>query len=155
MGKASRVKAERRRHRPTTAHIDVATRGMLEVLSVGKGDLKITLGPDPDDRAKAQRLIEDMLRAGYMIFVETDDGLERVRKFNPHRMTYVLMDVPDIGQPGIPAVVDVAAPQLAAPPALPAAEPEKPKRGRPRKAAAREVPVAGSRATAVGRTAGG
>lgn len=106
--------------------------GMLEVLSIGKGDLKLTLGgDDPGDIERARDLIEEMMTKGYSIFVETDDGPEKVTRFNPKRMSYSIADAPD--QP---------------------AKATKP-RGRPKKAGTKEVPVAGSRSTAVGRTAGG
>lgn len=128
------------------AEIEVVCPGMLEVLSVGKGDIKLTIGgDDPEETDKARLIIEEMLRKGYGIFVETDDGLSRVKGFNPKRMTYVIAEV--VG-PELPA-----APERAALPAGPA--PAKRGPGRPRKVVDKEVPVAGSRAKAVGRTAGG
>lgn len=115
-----------------TAEIEIVCPGMLEVLSVGKGDIKLTVGgDDPDEIAKAKRVIDEMLRKGYGIFVETDAGLRRVKKFNAKRMTYVIAEVAD----------------------EPADTPAPAQRGR--KKAEKEVPVAGSRATAIGRTAGG
>jgi hypothetical protein len=133
VGKASRTKAQRRRARGHEAEFGVFCPGVLEVLSIGKGDLKLTLdGKNPEDVERARSLIEEMLRKGYSIFVETDDGPVRVTKFNPKRMTYIVMDAP-------------AAPDLAE-----ATPPKKAKRPRER-----HVPVAGSRATAVGRTSGG
>lgn len=129
MGQKSRAKQARR-----TAAFEVLSRGMLEVLSVGKGDLKIEIGNSNADRAKAQRLIEDMLRKGYTLFVETADGPLRVRKFLPDEMAYLVADVPD---------VVAAAPD-------PGEVPPRPARGR-----GRLVPVAGSKTTAIGRTAGG
>lgn len=108
--------------------------GMLEVLSIGKGDLKLTIGGDnPEDTEKARKLIEEMLHKGYAIFVETDKGPTRVKKFNPKRMTYIISEV-----------VDEAAPQVT-----------KAERAPRKKAKETHVPVAGSKATAVGRTAGG
>jgi len=109
---------------------------MLEVLSVGKGDLKIAVGDSNKDRADAQRLIEEMLRKGYTLFVETDDGPLKVTRFLPDAMAYVVVDTPDV---------------------TPAAEPQPgtPEPGPKRQRKPRTVPVAGSRATAIGRTAGG
>lgn len=97
----------------------------LSVLAVGKGDMKMTWSPG--DEEKAAEVIGRMLREGYGIFVETDTGLRRVKKFNAKRMTYVITDVPSE--------------QATAPPR--SAKPE------------RHVPLAGSRARAVGATAGG
>lgn len=113
------------------AGFDVFCPGMLEVLSIGKGDLKLSIGGDnPEDTEKARKLIEEMLKKGYAIFVETDKGPTRVKKFNARRMTYIISEVPD----------------------EPALEPAK---APAKKAKETHVPVAGSRATAVGRTAGG
>jgi len=133
MGRASRAKAERRRSKEAT--FEVFCPGVLEVLSIGKGDLKLTVDVGhPDDVAKARALIEEMLRKGYAIFVETEAGPVRVQQFNPELMSYVIYEVPE------PSETYEAAKRA----------PRK-----PRKARKRHVPVAGSRATAVGRTAGG
>lgn len=119
------------------AHIEVVCPGMLEVLSVGKGDIKLSIGgDDPAEVEKAKQIIQEMLAKGYGLYVETDTGLRRVKRFNPKRMTYVVKELPE-GE------------------AMPAG-PAKP--GTPRtksKSVEREIPVAGSRATAIGRTAGG
>ncbi len=132
------------------AEVEVICPGMLEVLSVGKGDIKLTVGgSDPEEVDKARRVIEEMLRKGYAIYVETDTGVRRVKKFNKYRLTYI--------------IAEVAEPEPAPP------EPE-PESGKPKPATRkapvskstkastvveREVPLAGSRAKAVGRTAGG
>lgn len=114
--------------------MEVICPGMLEVLSVGKGDIKISLDHNnPEDIENARKLIEEMLAKGYGLFVETNNGLSRVRKFNPKRMTYVIVEFAD-----------------EEPAEAPAAKPTKPRRTKQR-----EVPVAGSRAKAIGRTAGG
>jgi hypothetical protein len=136
MGRAARAKQERRR---ATADIEVVCPGMLEVLSVGKGDIKLTLdGNSSEETEKARSIIEEMLRKGYGIFVETDEGLTRVKAFNPKRMTYVISEV-------------VEEPEAAG-----AAEPSAASPRRPgRRVRERQVPVAGSRAKAIGRTAGG
>lgn len=138
MGKAARLahRAERKRNE---AEFGVFCPGVLEVLSIGKGDLKLTVdSSNPQEREKARRLIEEMLAKGYGIYVETDRGPVRVKRFNPKRMTYIIVDEPD------PAAEPSIAKQAPKRPAKKAA-----------KRATREVPVAGSRATAVGRTAGG
>lgn len=131
MGRAARLKRDRRAARDFD--VEVICPGMLEVLSVGKGDLKISMDPNnAADVANARALIEEMLAKGYGIFVETDDGLTRVKKFNPKRMTYVITEVVDA-----PAAVSTPSGKAG-------------KRTRDR-----EVPVAGSKAKAIGRTAGG
>lgn len=105
-----------------TAEIEIVTPGVLEVLSVGKGDLKLSW--DPGDEAKARETIEEMLRKGYTIFVETENGAARVKRFDPKHMAYVIAAVHehDDGES---------------------------------KVGEAEVPLAGSKATAVGKTAGG
>ena len=114
-----------------TAQIEVICPGVLEVLSVGKGDIKLVVGGDsPEEIEKGRQVIEEMLRKGYAIFVETDKGPSRVKKFNPRRMTYLISEIAE-GEPA-----DSGGPQK-------------------RKVTQKEVPVAGSRAKAVGRTAGG
>lgn len=131
MGRASRAKQERRR-RGRTADVEVVCPGMLEILSVGKGDIKLTIdSSDPDDVADAKKVIEEMLAKGYGIFVETDDGLSRVKRFNPKRMTYVISEIVEQTD------------EIAGAPA--------PKK----KTREKHVPVAGSRAKAIGRTSGG
>ncbi|MES1975854.1 MAG: hypothetical protein V4472_25630 [Pseudomonadota bacterium] len=134
MGKASTMKARRRLHpHQTTADIEVVCPGMLEILSVGKGDIKLTVGgSDPVEVEKAKTIIEEMIRKGYGLFVETPKGLARVKRFNPKAMEYVITDV----------VYD-APPELSAP--------TKPGR----RVVEKKVPLAGSRAKAIGRTAGG
>lgn len=132
----------------TTADIDVISVGMLEVLSVGKGDLKLTVSGSEEEIEKGRRVIEEMLRKGYTIFVETDEGPARVQEFNPKRMTYTIAEVPDGTElptgPAPPAAL-TAGPPVAAPV----------KADKAKKVGKREVPVAGSKATAVGRTSGG
>ena len=117
----------------TVAEIEVVCPGMLEILSVGRGDIKLSIdNSNPEEVANAKRIIEEMLRAGYGIFVETDKGLTRVKKFNAKRMTYVISEMPEGA-------------------ALPSGPGEKPTV----QPVEREVPVAGPRAKAIGRTAGG
>lgn len=136
MGKASRRKRERRSLLANSqqAEIEVVCPGMLQILSVGKGDIKLTLGPDPDDVDNARKIIEEMLAKGYGIFVETDEGLARVKKFNPKRMSYVISEIVDDVEP---------------------AGAEHAGAKKPRRTRDKHVPVAGSKAKAIGRTAGG
>mgnify|MGYP006969488450 CR=1 FL=1 len=71
----------------------------LDILNVGLGDLKISFdSDDPDDVKRAKEVVQDMLRQGYMIFVEdgTDkEGrpkLKRVRRFNAKRCEYIVTE---------------------------------------------------------------
>jgi hypothetical protein len=100
--------------------------GYLDVLSVGRGHLRISADPnDAESVEKIKSIVSDMLKRGASIFIELDNGeTKRVKRFNPTRMTY-LIDESD--------VVD----------ALHGLTTKK------------EVPVATAKATVVGRTAGG
>lgn len=153
MGRQSRHKQHVRRTR--AAAFTILSPGILEVLSIGKGDLKIEIGDTNHDRAKAQQVIEEMLRKGYTLFVETADGPLKVTKFLPDKMAYLVADTPDVAPDSDELEDDKPAePEDAEPsPARPAAgiKTAGGKRGRP----PRTVPVPGSKTTAIGRTAGG
>lgn len=95
---------------------------VIDVLSIAKGDMRLVLtGDTPDEQANATKVIEDMFKAGYTVFVETDAGLRRVKKYNPKRQTYIIVESPSTT----------------------ASKPTK------------EIPAKGTRAKAVGATAGG
>lgn len=69
--------------------------GRLEVLSVGKGHLRLTVTTtSKKDRDQARQTIEDMLKRGYAIFIEVEPGkpLERVKRFDPKRMEYIIAE---------------------------------------------------------------
>src|SRR3990167_3259316 len=69
----------------------------IDVLSIAKGDMRLSFtGETPEEQEKADATIKQMLSAGYTIFVETDAGLRRVKKYNPKRQTYVIVDVPSV-----------------------------------------------------------
>jgi hypothetical protein len=156
-----------------TADIEVICPGMLEVLSVGHGDLKLSFDPgNEDDTQKAKAIIEEMLRKGYSIFVETDVGPARVQRFSAERMAYIITELaPGNELPSGPApspalesgpVLDAevvneptVAKQTGVGPPEDASVPPRRKPGRSKKTVEKDVPVAGSKATAVGRTAGG
>lgn len=122
------------------AEFDVFCPGVLDVLSIGKGDMRLQVGDSAEDRERAKTLIEEMLQKGYSIFVETDKGPVRVKRFNPKRMTYIILDDPEPAKPEK---------------ATAAKAPTKKAAKKTAKAVEKEVPVKGSKATAVGRTAGG
>lgn len=151
MGRQSRLKRQRR-----TATFNVRSPGILEVLSVGKGDLKIAIGDSNKDRADAQRLIEEMLRKGYTLFVETADGPLKVTRFLPDAMAYAVVDTPEVvsaAEPHIPGDYLDGREDEGDLADLPPEPEQAPAPRRPRKP--RIVPVAGSKTTAIGRTAGG
>lgn len=146
--------------------------GVLDVLAVGRGHLKLTITDrNPVEVEKARRVIEDMIARRFAIFIEHEDGTtSRVKAFDADAMTYIIDDTMDT----VPAAdapdrtVDTATKDLvcaacgtsydkrpgpgAQPkrcPACIAAGRKAPPPGR------RAVPVSQARATGVGRTAGG
>lgn len=65
--------------------------GLLEILNVGTGDTKIQFDKEnPDDVAKARKIITDMLKRGYALFVEIDGEHHRVRRFKPDTCEYIV-----------------------------------------------------------------
>lgn len=69
----------------------------LDVLNCGLGDLRLSFDPkNPVERERAARAVEDMLKRGYVIFVEHDGKLERVRSFDPKACEYIMTDVPGV-----------------------------------------------------------
>lgn len=120
----------------------------LDILNTGTGHTEIRFnGDDPFDTVRAGRIISDMLRRGYVLFIEGQDGLVRVDSFDPKKSVYIIADGPlYAGTEPEPATPD-------SPSADPTPDPHGPRRrGRPRKT---EVPITQVRATAIGRSAGG
>lgn len=108
--------------------------GFLDVLSIGHGHLSFKFDKhDAEQVAKAKKVLTDMLKRGYMLFIEVDGKQQRVRKFDPEREEYILEE-PDV----IP-------------------EPEEPVEPRRRHGSGRgrRVPMRHGKATAVGPIAGG
>lgn len=159
-----------------TATLDVHPAGSplppgLEVLAVGHGHLRMTIDEnDAVDREKAARIIESMLRSGYLIFVETEGGgTERVRAFDPERHVYLIDDSPETRD--LPALAEepaADAPQqgltcsacgrMYARRPGPGAQPKRCPDCRASKSLGRPVrgvSAAGARATSIGRSAGG
>lgn len=122
--------------------------GCLEVLNVGAGHFTISF--DKEDRGEVKRareVITDMLRRGYAIFVEVDGKQEIVRRFNTKKNVYI------IGEPR-QAGLDDGPPKTGSRAMCSRGCGQPPHRGRCRRSH-RELPLATTRATAVGRSAGG
>jgi len=69
----------------------------LDVLNCGLGDLKLSFDPkNPVERERAARAVEDMLKRGYVIFVEHKGRTERVKTFDPKKCEYIISDVPGV-----------------------------------------------------------
>lgn len=116
----------------------MAELGQIDILNVGLGDLKVRFNPnDPADVEKAQSMIEKMLRQGYAICIEEPDGTyKRVKRFDKKRDCYIVTEVAGVEEEE---------------------QEERPKATRAGRKNSREVarPRAKTRATAIGRSAGG
>ncbi len=113
----------------------------VSVLNCGAGDMTFSFDEkDPLECARAERVVKDMLKRGYLLFAKVDGEYTRVHTFDEKRREYVIADGPE------------SAPAASDPP--PSAEPEpkvvKRGRGRPRR-----IPAKGTPVTAVAPTAGG
>jgi hypothetical protein len=109
--------------------------GALDVLNVGHGHLKFKFDKaNAEEVAKAKKVITDMLKRGYMIFVQIDGEQKRVRKFDREHEEYILEEPDDIPEPE-------------------PITPPRPRIGDGRRG--RRVGMRNARATAIGPSAGG
>lgn len=128
--------------------------GVLEVLNVQGGDVKITFDPaNPSETIRAKRMIEDMLRRGYALVVEVErDGktaYERVQSFDAARGEYIIADFDSL-QAAKADAASTADEQTTE--AIEAAD--RPRRGK-NSHKIRSMAMETSKATAIGRSAGG
>lgn len=130
--------------------------GVLEILNVAAGDVKLTFDKsNPVETIRAKRIVVDMLRRGYALVVEVErDGkraYERVQEFDEKAGEYIIADFdPVIAQEADTAEKqeEIGAPVLRVHDVEP--EPGK-KRGRGRT----RLPMETTKATGIGRSAGG
>lgn len=117
----------------------------IDILNCGRGHAEVHFdNGDPVELERGKRIIEDMLRRGYVLFIEgADKALIRVESFNAERGTYIIAEGP-LYAGDQPAVIEPEA--TAAAPGVPS----KRKPGRPR-----EVDIAKVKTTAIARSAGG
>ena len=127
--------------------------GTIGILNVGAGDTKITFDKaNPKDCAKAGKIVQEMLQAGYAILVQvgtSDDEpiYQRAKAFDVSQGEYIIPNFdPITGKQHD----DQAA---AAAPAGTSAKAAKPRRGR--KAKNLRLKATETRAVAVARSAGG
>lgn len=115
--------------------------GIINVLNVSDGDTELRFDQEnPDDVERAKKIVQDMLRRGFALFVDTPIGPMRVLEFDPDTCRYMIYDDPEFA-----AVDQIAAGELVD---LPVSTR---RRGRPR----RSVSATKAKATAIGRSAGG
>ena len=128
----------------------------LEVLNTGSGHVRITYDPGNEAEVeKARRTVELMLLRGFALFVDTGDGqLKRVKGFSPNVGAYLVDTAPDEAQQS-KAEADATPGGAAAVAKKSACWCGRALHHRGRHAKTKAVPVKGTRAVAVGRTAGG
>lgn len=72
--------------------------GEVAILNVGDGDTKLSFDPkNPAERIRAARIVADMIRRGYALLVEVDDGnggkhYTRALSFNEEVCEYIIAD---------------------------------------------------------------
>lgn len=67
------------------------TIGTLSVLNCREGDTTLNFNPEsPADVQMAQATVEDMLKRGYMIFVQVGEETLKVEKFDPTKGAYII-----------------------------------------------------------------
>ena len=70
----------------------------IGILNVGAGDTKLTFDPtNPAEMIRSARIVRDMLRRGYALLVEVDDGkggkgYRRVHDFEESTCSYIIAD---------------------------------------------------------------
>lgn len=123
--------------------------GKIDILNCGAGHSEVKIDvSDPIALARSERIIQDMLRRGYVLFITgPDNALVRVERFDPTKHVYIIGEGPlYAGESNPAAEVPREYPS--------AAEPVKRGPGRPKKTT-REVPIGEAHVTAIARTAGG
>lgn len=72
--------------------------GHIDILNVGEGHLEVKWSEgDVIEQARAERIIQDMLKRGYALFVHgTDGALLRVKAFDVKHSSYIIADGPTV-----------------------------------------------------------
>lgn len=137
--------------------------GSVGILNVGAGDTKLTFDKtNPVESARAARIVKDMIRRGYVLFVEVVEGADKVFRraldFDENTAEYIIADLDPLKAEEVDHADEVAA--GAAPREGlddgPPLEPAKPANGRRRdRQATKRVLASSTKAVSVPRTAGG
>ena len=73
--------------------------GTLDVLNCRAGDMKFSFNSDnPEEVEKARKVVTDMLKRGYILFVQDGDdekNLRKVEAFDEKRDLYIVSDAPE------------------------------------------------------------
>ena len=125
--------------------------GQIGILNVGAGDTKLVFDPtNPMECARSARIVRDMLKRGYVLFVKVGEKHQRALDFDEAHCEYIIadLDAPPIAkdedngeQGGTETGAEGAAKDA----------PPRPRRGRPSK----RVEAGKVQAIAVPRSAGG
>ena len=68
----------------------------VSVLNCGAGDMTFSFDEsDPQECARAERVIKDMLRRGYLLFAKVSGKLTRVMEFDSKTREYIIADGPE------------------------------------------------------------
>jgi hypothetical protein len=126
--------------------------GVLEILNVQGGDVKITFDKDnPQESIRAKRIVSDMLRRGYALVVEVErDGdrkYERAQGFDEKTGEYIIADFDPVAAQEADTEEVAGTPPSASEPMQATLK----KRGRTTK----RLPMETTKATGIGRSAGG
>ncbi len=128
----------------------IATPPDVSVLNCGAGDMTFSFNKqDPLEVARAERVVQDMLARGYLLFAKVDGQLVRIKAFDAKTHEYVIAD----GAAVAPSPYDPAEPLAATTPPESA---RKPYPGtKPDGRRTRRVKAAGTPVTGIAPTAGG
>ena len=108
--------------------------GHLDILNCHDGHMKLTFEKDdPTEVERAKRVIRDMLRRGYSLFIEHEGRLVPVRSFNEKTACYIIAAGPTDQQESY----------------------REPKKQTKKKSRKKSVPIRKAKATAIAPTAGG
>jgi len=114
--------------------------GELSVLSCSAGDIRVKVDPkDPVTVERAKKMIQDMLKRGYLLAIEIDGKLEMVKEFDPKTGEYIIIES-----------VTAAEEEPTDEPVTSTEPVAKRGRGRPKR-----IPMTEAKVTGVPRTAGG
>ncbi len=75
--------------------------GTISILSVGAGDTTLSFdSSDPEERNRAKRIVQDMLKRGYAILIPVGEQngekiYRRAKAFDPDTCEYVIAGVPE------------------------------------------------------------
>lgn len=127
--------------------------GDLSILNVGEGDMKITFDrANAPETIRAKRIIKDMIRRGYALLVQQEDGTYlRAKDFDDKTGEYLIADFDPNGDDEDEHAKDSETKADDA--ASATAEATTKRRGR--RPAVRRVPIEKASGVAIARSAGG